>query len=462
MSLGRKSQQTQKQFWIEVDSLPDVPRHVFYDKLNELLAEGDFDRWIERTCEPYYAKRLGRPGIPPGVYFRMLFIGYFEGIDSQRGIAWRCADSRSLARFLGYALNEETPDHSSLSRIGTRIPMSVHDEVFAFVLRLADERKLLSYKTVAVDSTLLEADAAMKSIVRRDTGDDWKAYVRKLAEEAGVEIENDEDLRKFDKTRKGKKVSNEEWVSKTDPDARIMKMKDGRTHLAYKAEHTVDLDSEFLLDATIYHGNQADTHTLAESVARANENLERAGVAEEIEEAVADKGYHSNETLVACQDVGLFGTRTYIVEPDSEYERCWTDKPEGYEAAYRANRRRIKGDRGKRLQKKRSELAERSFAHVCETGGSRRVWQHEIEKVGKRYKMVAAARNLGLIMRKLFGIGKPRCLQGLGPVLDALWSLLRRLLDRSEAALGRLSEIQTADRLFRACVGHIYPAAAKS
>jgi transposase len=450
MALGRKKQDRQQQFWVEIDSLPDVPRHVFYDKLNELLDQGDFDRWIEQTCQPYYAEKAGRPGIPPGVYFRMLFIGYFEGIDSQRGIAWRCADSRSLASFLGFTLNERTPDHSSLSRIGVRIPLSVHEDVFVFVLKLADERGLLSNKTVAVDSTFLEANAAMKSIVRKDTGDDWKKYVRGLAEEAGVKIENDADLRKFDKTRKNKKVSNEDWVSETDPDSRVMKMKDGTTHLSYKAEHTVDTDTEFLLDATIYHGNQGDASTLAESVSNAARNLERAGVIWEIEEVVVDKGYHSNEALFETQELGTCGTRTYIPEPESGYERRWTDKPYGYQEAYRANRRRMKGDRGKELQKKRTEYVERSFAHICETGGARRTWLRGIEAVTKRYKMVAAARNLGLIMRKLFGVGKPRCLQGVGILFCALFCVTERPRNGSQDSFSRVVESGWKKRSTRA------------
>jgi transposase len=380
----------------------------------------------------------------------MLFIGYFEGIDSNRGIAWRCADSRSLSAFLGFPLDKPTPDHSSLSRIGVRIPLSVHEEVFAFVLKLADERGLLSNKTVAVDSTYLEANAAMKSIVRRDTGEDWKGYVRGLAEEAGVKIDDDEDLRKFDKTRKDKKVSNEDWVSESDPDSRIMKMKNGTTHLSYKAEHTVDLDSEFLLDATIYHGNQADTNTLAESVSHANATLKQIGAVWEIREVVADKGYHSNESLVECQKLGPLRTRTYIPEPESGYERRWTDKPQEYEEAYRANRRRMKGNRGKDLQKKRSELVERSFAHVCETGGARRTWQRGIEKVTKRYKMVAAARNLGLIMRKLFGVGKPRCLQGLGELFCALFCVTERPGDGSRRVERDLIKIYRGPRYARA------------
>ena len=430
MGMGRRKRERQEEFWVASDSLPEVPRHVFYEELNEVLADGRFDDFVEASCEPYYAEACRR-GIPPGVYFRMLFVGYFEDIDSQRGIAWRCSDSRSLSAFLGYGLNERTPDHSSLTRIRDRLPTEVHEEVFAFVLSLSEEHKLLANKTVAVDSTYLEANTAMKSIVRKETGEDWKKYVKRLAAEEGIEIENDEDLRKYDKNRENKTASNDEWKSKTDPDSRIMKMKDKRTHLAYKAEHTIDLDSEFLLDATVYHGNRSDYHTLTESLTNAQANLKQANVYRDIEEVVADKGYHANQTLADCREWGGFGLRTYIPEPNSQFLRRWTDKPPEMKEAVYGNRRRLKGDRSKRLQKKRSEFVERSFAHLCETGGARRSWLRGLEKVNKRYKTVAAARNLGLVMRKLFGIGKPRCLQGGFPfahLLQVIRAAMRTVL----------------------------------
>lgn len=410
MALGRRRRETQQQFWIAADELPDVPRHVFYEKLNHLLEDSGFDDYVEGLCEPYYAKGVGRPGIAPGTYFRMLFVGYFEDIGSQRGIAWRCGDSLSLKAFLGYAPQERTPDHSSLSKIQDRLPMEVYEQVFAFVLSRAEEHKLLKGKTVLVDATTLEANAAMKSIVRKETGEDWKEYLERLAEEEGVEIKTEEDLRRYDKNRSDKTASNEEWGSATDPDARITKMKDGRTHLAYKAEHTVDNESQFILDASVYHADQSDADTLLVSVTEAQENLDEAGAEGEIEEAVADKGYHKNETLADCRECGL---RTYIPEPERG-KRRWTDKPPEYEVAFRANRRRVRGERSRRLQRQRSERVERSFAHVCETGGARRTWLRGLTKVNKRYKMQAAARNLGLLMRALFGVGKPRCLQGGG------------------------------------------------
>ena len=293
MALGRRNEERQGELWVATHNLPTSPGHVFYEKLNRLLAEGGFDAWVEGLCEPYYAKS-GRPGIPPGVYFRMLLVGYFEGIGSQRGIAWRCSDSLSLRKFLGVPPGEESPDHSSLTVIRERLPLEVHKAVFAWVLQLAQEKKLLDGQTIAVDSTLLEANAAMKSIVRRDTGEDWKEYVTRLMREEGViepeQQPTDEELRRFDKKRKDKKVSNEEWVSPTDPESRITQMKDGRTHLAYKAEHVVDLKNDLVVAAEILPADHADNQTMVDSVVKAQVNLEQAGCDQRIEEVAAGRG----------------------------------------------------------------------------------------------------------------------------------------------------------------------------
>jgi transposase len=407
MSMGRRPNEQQAELWLPTADLPLSPGHVFYDKLNRLLAEAGFDRHAEELCQPHYADGIGRESIPPGVYFRMLFVGYFEGLDSQRAIAWRCSDSLSLRTFLGIALSETTPDHSSLTKIRQRLPLEVHEQVFAFVLGIAQKKKLLRGKTVAVDATTLEANAAMKSIVRKDSGEDWKEYLKRLMAEEGIENPTDEEIRRFDKKRK-KKVSHKEWESPADPDSRIAKMKDGTTHLAYKAEHTVDLDSEFVLAAAVHAADQADSATLVDSILRAQVNLVLAGSEQEIEEGVADKGYHKAQTLAECEE---WNTRTYIPEPKRK-KYNWQDKPEAWRRATAANRRRVRGSRSKRLQKKRSELVERSFAHVCETGGGRRTWLRGLVNVSKRYAVQVAAHNLGLLMRKLFGFGKPRVLQG--------------------------------------------------
>ncbi len=407
MSMSRRANEQQGEFWVPTADLPQSPGHVFYDKLNGLLADTGFDRHVEGLCRPFYADELGRPSIAPGIYYRMLLIGYFEGIDSQRGIAWRCADSLSLRSFLGIPLDKSTPDHSSLTRIADRLPLEIHEEVFIFVLKLAQERKLLRGKTVAVDATTLEANAAMRNIVRKDTGEDYKSYLKRLLAEQGVEDATDEEARRFDRTRK-KKTSNEEWESASDPESQITKMKDGRTHLGYKAEHAVDLDSGLLLSVEVLPATASDPSTLADRLMDAELKLKAAGSDQTVDEAVADKGYHKAETLSLLEDLG---TRAYIPEPQGrKYRR--SDHPEEHRRAAKANRRRMRGGRGKRLQKRRSELAERSFAHVCETGGARRTWLRGKERINKRYLMQAAGYNLNLLMRALFGVGKPRVLQG--------------------------------------------------
>jgi transposase len=411
MALGRRKRE-QQAAWVATTELPKSPGHPFYKKLNQLLGEAGFDEWLEALCAPYYSADRGRESIPPGVYFRMILVGYFEGISSQRGIAWRCSDSRSLAEFLGVPLHEETPDHSSLSRIHGRLPVEVHEAMFVFVLKVAAEKQLLTGNTVAVDSTLLEADAAMKSIVRRATGEDWKTYVRGLAAEAGIENPTDEELRRFDKARHNKKVSNDDWESPNDPDSRITRMKDGRTHPAYKAEHVVDLDTDLVLAAEIYPADRGDSDTLAESIVQAQKNLIQADSPANIQEAVADKGYHAAQALAVVNEA--MGIRTYIPEPKRKSRWKWSARPETERRAVTANHRRVGAERSKKLQRLRSEFTERTFAHVCETGGARRCWLHGRLKVAKRYLLQVAARNLGRIMRHLFGMGTPRGLQKQG------------------------------------------------
>src|SRR5215211_6896490 len=401
MALGRRRSSHQGELFVTSADLPRSPGHAFYDRLNRLLAETEFDRFVEDLCRPHYADEVGRPSLPPGTYFRMLFVGYFEGIDSQRGIAWRCADSLSLRAFLAIPPTEASPDHSSLTKIRKRLPEVVHERVFARVLALAHEKGLMKGRTVGVDSTTLEANAAMRAIVRKDTGENYKTYLKRLAQEAGIENPTDEQLRRFDRKRK-KKGSNKDWASATDGDSRIAKMKDGRTRLAYKAEHAVDLDSGLVLSAAIHPADQGDAATLVDSLLRTQVNLVRAGLEIEVEEAVADKGYHKSEVLSECTG---WGWRTYIPEPKRK-KRAWTDKPESWRVATAANRRRVRGAR--------SELVERSFAHVCATGGGRRTWLRGRVNVAKRYLVQVAAHNLGVVMRSLFGVGKPRVLQGGG------------------------------------------------
>jgi transposase len=420
MAMGKRKQERQGALFIATDRLPRGAGHPFYERLNHLLAETGFDAWIEGRCRQYYETKetRGRPSIPPGVYFRMLLVGYFEGIDSQRGIAWRCADSLGLRQFLGLALDESSPDHSTLTVTRKRLPTEVFEEVFQFVLSIAAVKGLLAGKAVGVDSTTLEANAAISSIVRKDTGEDWRAYVVRLMREEGLietnEEPTDEEVRRFDKGRKTKRVSNDEWRSSTDPDSRITPMKDGRTHLAYKAEHVVDLATELVLAAEIHHANRADVDTLVDSVMQAQVNVNaatewvsRASVG--IKEIAADKGYHAARTLELADALSL---RTYIPEPKRKHKSRWRDKPEEYHTAVVNNRRRTRRAKSRDLQRLRSERVERSFAHVCDSGGARRSWLRGLAEVTKRYLIVVAAHNLGRVLRTLLGIGKPRSLQG--------------------------------------------------
>ena len=442
MAMGtRKKRERQEDFWVVSSEVVGTPAHAFYDRLNQILDQHHFDRNVEQLCRRYYKDRRGRPSITPGVYFRSLLLGYFEGIDSERGIAWRLADSLSLRKFIAYALTEETPDHSTISRTRRLYSVETHKAVFRWVLKILCEEGLVEGKTVSIDATTLEANAALRSLVRRDNGQKYDDYLKDLAKAAGIDNPTREQLARLDRKRK-KKGSNKEWKNPHDADARIAKMKDGSTHLAHKAEHAVDLSSGALLAVTVQGADQGDTTTIHQTLAEAGEAvaelIEHEAVtapAEEpkvnlngVQEVVADKGYHSGAVV---QDLHAVDCRSYIPEP-GRGRRNWEGKEDERKQVY-ANRRRVQGARSKRLQRKRSELTERSMAHMYETGEMRRVHLKGRENILKRLLVHAGGFNLALIMRKLVGIGKPRRLQGacacifacLGLLLLYAWSVLR-------------------------------------
>jgi transposase len=435
MAMGkRKDRERQEQLWIASNAIVQTPGHVFYDRLNQLLAEHGFDRKVEQLCRRYFKGPKGRPSMAPGVYFRALFVGYFEGLESERGIAWRVADSLSLRSFLGYGLDETTPDHSTISRTRRLYALSTHKAVFAWVLGLVDEAALLG-KTVAIDGTPLEANAAMRSIVRRDNGQSYEEFLAGLATAAGVEKPTADQLARYDRKRK-KKTSNKDWKHPHDPDARITKMKDGRTRLAHKVEHAVDLTSGALRAITVQPADTGDTWSVFETLAATDEMAGLAGAAV-IEEVVTDKGYHSDDVLVQLHDLEV---RTYVAEPDRGRRR-WKGRRKVQARVY-ANRRRSHGNRGKQLQRKRAELAERSNAHMYETGGMRRLHLRGRENVEKRLLIQGAGFNLSLLLRKRSGIGKPRALQGLRSRLSALVSVVHR---RWQAVQGLVRSLSTPD-----------------
>src|ERR1700683_1926973 len=418
MAMSKRSGgEKQEDIWIAHTELAVAPGHPFYKRLNELLEGAGFDELVEGLCARFYHARLGRPSLRPGIYFRALLIGYFEGIDSERGIAWRLADSLALRRFLGIGLDEQTPDHSTISRTRRLIDIDRHREVFSWVLGLLAGRGLLKGQRMGIDATTLEANAAMRSIVRRDTGETYDEFLCGLAKASGIDTPTREDLVRLDRKRK-KRMSNQEWKSPADGDARIAKMKDGSTHLAHKAEHAVDLATGAVVAVTLQGADQGDTTTLdltlseagmavADLVQREVEQRPDASPPvniEGIEEEVADKGYHSG---AAVERVKTYEVRTYIPEKKQKGRRHWQGKREEQKAVYQ-NRRRVRGRYGKSLLRRRGELVERSFAHCYETGAMRRCHLRGHRNILKRQLVHVGAFNLSLILRKLLGAGTPR------------------------------------------------------
>jgi transposase len=429
MAMGKRKSHDQPTLFIPTAKLPQSAAHPFYAKLNEVLAGWKFDPFVEELCAKFYEEKIGRPSLAPGKYFRLLLIGYFEGIDSERGIAWRCSDSLSLRSFVGYRLDELSTEHSTISRTRRLIDLETHREVFQWVLKVLADYDLISGKTVGYDATTLEANAAMRSIVRKDTKQNYQEFLTDLAKASGIETPTREDLAKLDRTRKNK-ASNDDWQNPHDPDAKIAKMKDGSTHLAHKAEHAVDMETGAVLAVTLQGADLGDTTTVVETIIATTENLREVSDDQRTQdkiderwmsEAVADKGYHSNATMTDLEEMSI---RSYVSEPNRG-RRDWTDEPEAQAAVY-ANRRRIRGVRGKRLMRQRGELIERSFAHNYETGGMRRTHLRYHDNIAKRLLVHVGGFNLGLVMRRLIGIGKPRRLQGLfASIFDLILGLWR-------------------------------------
>jgi transposase len=420
MAMGQRQSEQQAEFWVPTADLPQSPGHPFYEQLNQVLAAAGFDRFCEERCRKFYAEKLGRPSVPPGVYFRMLMVGYFEKLSSERQIAWRCADSLSLRAFLGLAPGENSPDDSSLNRTRLRIDLETHQAVFDWGLKRLAEHELLKGRTLGVDASTLEANAAMRAIVRRETGQSYREFLTDLAKASGIETPTAEDLAKFDRRRQGKKCSNDDWFNPHDPDAKVAKMKDGTTHLAHKNEHAVDLETGAIVAPAVHPAGEGDTTTLLGTLEQActslqevreDETVQADTSALHVQDVVTDKGYHSAQTLANLEEVELRG---YVSEPDRGRQN-WTArdpqeqefKRQAQQAVYR-NRRRRKGRRSQRLHRRRAELVERSFEHVLDDGGMRRVYLRGRENIAKRYLIHTAAFNLGLIMRKLTGFGTPR------------------------------------------------------
>ncbi len=440
MAMGTRRRQ-QEELWIPTCTLARPASHPFYERLNQLLAEHDFDRFVEGKCRRFYAATMGRPGLAPGIYFRLLLVGYFEGIDSERGIAWRAGDSLSIREFVGIPLAERAPDHTTISRTRRLIDVETHQQVFTWVLGLLADAGLVKGKRIGIDATTLEANAALRSLVRRDSGESYEAFLTGLAQRSGIATPTREDLARLDRKRK-KKASNEEWVNPHDPDARITKMKDGCTHLAHKAEHAVDMDSGAVVAVTLQEAHLGDTTTVSETLAQAGTTvadlIEREAAVRPreapqvhlggIEEVTADRGYHSGAVLQRMQAAEV---RTYIPEKKQPGKRHWVGKEDQQKLVY-ANRRRLQRPKGQRLLRRRGELIERSFVHCYDTGGMRRTHLRGHPNILKRLLVHVAGSNLGLLLRHLHGVGTPRSLQGLSLALRFFVALLAAVTNSEE------------------------------
>src|SRR5437867_8017625 len=448
MAMGIRENE-QSSLWIAPSQLPKSPGHPFFARLNALRDANDFDRFVEKKCQSFYAAVMGRPSLTPGRYFRLLLLGYFEGIDSEAAIAGRTTDSVAIRSFLGLGVNEAPPDHSTISRTRRLIDLETHRAVFTWIQERLVAAELLKGKTIAIDATTLEANAAMRSIVRRDTGESYEAFLTGLAKASGIETPTRDDLARLDRKRK-KKTSNKEWTNPFDPDAKVTKMKDGRTHLAHKAEHAVDLETGALIAVTLQGADQGDTTTIVETATAAAEQVEdaQADVTEPqpLTEIIADKGYHSNQTMV---DLDAVNIRTYIAEPDRG-RRDWSKEPDAQASVY-GNRRRIRGRRGRRLMRQRGERIERSFAHLYDTGGMRRTHLRGHTNILKRLLIHAGGFNIGLLVRSILGVGTPRGLQGrLATVLATLSVLLA-------APRCRLAAIRVSHHFIKAMRARLSP-----
>ena len=407
MAMGRDGE-VQPDLIVTWADIPRSPGHVFYDRLQKLLVEAGFDRFVEETCQPYYAPRMGAPSLPPGRYFRMHMIGYFEGIDSERGIVWRCSDSLSLREFLRLSSRDKVPDHSWMSKTRSRLPHEVHDKIFGWVLALVAGHDLVKAERVGVDGSTMEANAALRAIVRRDTGESYREMLTRMARDSGIATPSADDLVRLDRKRKGKKLANADWESPADPDAKVARMKNGTTRLAYKPEHAVDLDTGVIVAAPIHPADQGDTNTLEPTLKAAAHNLAGIGLAPTSEDRcdlVTDKGYHSRDGLKRL-DGGAWKSR--IAEPAPAHGVLRWHGDEAAQKAVYGNRARLKSAVGRRAMRRRGEMVERSFAHVLDRGGMRRVWLRGRENVHKRYLVHVAGFNLGILMRALFGCGTPR------------------------------------------------------
>ena len=407
----RERSEEQAELWVMAGELPAATPSAFYRRVNATLEKIGFARQVWAICEPAYAdpSRGGRPGIDPVVYLKMLSIGFFEDLPSERAIANRCADSLSIRGYLGYSLMETTPDHSSLSVIRERLSLEQLEAIHRVLLGALREHGLLRGRKLGIDSSVIEANASLRALEHRNTEQGYWDYVRALAAEAGIDPEDHQAVRGFDKRRKGRKTSNQEWHNPHDPEAKVGRTKDGACDMIYKPEHITDLESGAIVTAVVRPGDAADNDdSLCERMMAAVGTLSEVDPAAPLEsfarEMASDEGYFAIEQIAQLQQCGV---RTVMADPQRRRRKPAKASPEHRSALRRASRA-TRSASGKALLRKRGEHLERSFCHLLDHGGLRRATLRGCQKLTKRQLGAAMTYNLSLLLRQLFGVGTPK------------------------------------------------------
>jgi transposase len=454
---SEKKKAAQPEFWIAADQVVITAQTGFYAKLDETLESFEFAAKVRALCEPAYDKTgVGRPGIDPVVYLKMIMVGFFEDLPSERAIAARCADSMSIRTFLKYELHEKTPEHSSFTVIRQRLGLDIYQQIFTLTLQALREHGLLRGKNLGVDSSVIEANASLRALVHRNTEEQYWDYVKRLAAEQGIDPEDTAAVRRFDRHRPGK-GSNKEWQNPHDPDAKIGRTKDGATDMIYKPEAVVDLDTGAIVQAEVHPGDQADHKEMATRVLEAQQTINQAaGEKPEtltVTSVTSDKGYYAVGELQALQQEGI---RTVISDP---IDNRRVDKLEPAEQrAVRGAKRSAKSKSGKELLRRRGMHIERSFAHILDAGGMRRTTLRGWENLNKRFKLAAAFYNLSQLMRQLFGFGTPK---QLAAAMErggrAFWGCLAFLFTLLESLAHRITEMAAGTRAEYRIISHRGP-----
>lgn len=425
----RNRGESQGDFWVLANQLPEATPDGFYRRVNQTLEKIGFADQVRSICSPAYAdaSRGGRPGIDPVVYLKMLMVGFFEDLPSERSIASRCADSLSVRGFLGYNLTETTPDHSSLSVIRTRLGPEQFHAIHVVLLRALRAHGLLKGRNLGIDSSVIEANASLRALQHRNSEENYWDYVNRLAAEAGVDPADIKAVRRFDKKRPGRKTSNKEWVNPYDPEAKVGRTKHGACDMIYKPEHVSDLESGAIIEAQVLPGDSADNVGTAERVMAAVGTLMEAAPEAGAEKlgatCTADEGYFAIEEIGELQRCGV---RTVIADPQRRRRR--RNGSREHRIILSRATRAVQSRSGKALLRKRGEYLERGFCHVLDHGGMRRATLRGTSNLTKRHLVAAMSFNLSLLLRTLFGKGtaKQWLAAAVRALLRRIWAIYRR------------------------------------